>query len=312
MKELVVIVGPTASGKSELAVKLALRFGGEIVSADSRQVYKGLDIGAGKITKKEMRGVPHHLLDVASPKRIFTVVQYRRRALKAIKDIQKRGKLPFLVGGSPFYIYAVANGLLFPEVPPDKELRRQLEQYSAEKLYEKLQKLDPARAATLRQSSGQAKNKRRLIRALEIVFKTGKPVPELPQKPLPYPVLLLGIQRTQDELKKRIVKRLQRRFREGMVEEIQQLNKSGLSWKRLEELGLEYRYVAQYLQQKISRKEMEEKLEREIWKFSKRQMNWFKKDPRIRWIKDLKEAENLLRLSFEELFESGAGKFRIR
>ena len=291
---LITIVGPTASGKSALAVKLVRRFGGEIISADSRQVYKGLDIGSGKITKKEMMDVPHHLLDVASPTRTFSVDRYQKFAIKAIRSIQRRGKLPILVGGTPFYVYAVVDGYVFPEVKPNPKLRKELGQLSIGQLLEKLKKLDPRRVSTLRQSSGQEKNKRRLVRALEIVMTTGKPVPELKKAAPLFDVLMVGIRRSPEELKKRIRKRLLYRLAHGMVDEVEQLHKNGLSWKRLEEFGLEYCFVAQHLQGKISYKEMVDFIQKESEDFARRQMLWFKKDPRMHWISSYSEAERLV------------------
>lgn len=290
---LVAIIGPTASGKSALAVKLARKFNGEVISADSRQVYKGLDIGSGKATKKEMMGIPHYLLDVASPKRRFTVAQYQMLALQAIARIQKKGKLPLLAGGSPFYVYAVIDGLVIPEVKPSLKLRKELAKLSVQELIKKLKTLDPKRAQTLQQNSG-AKNARRVIRALEIVLKTGKPVPESQKKPLPYPVLMIGIKRSQEELKRRIRKRLFSRIKHGLIDEVKRLRKSGLPWKRLEEFGLEYRNVAQYLQGKITRQEMIERIQKESEHFARRQMQWFKKDSRIHWTKDQKEAKRFV------------------
>jgi len=303
MQKLIVILGPTASGKSELSIKLALRLcsgqakkrlgtkGAEIVSTDSRQVYKGLDIGTAKNTEKEMQGVPHHLLSIISPKSRYTVVQYQKTARKAIQDIQKRGKLPMLVGGSPQYVYAVIEGWIIPEVPPNLKLRKELERLSIEKLYKKLKRLDPQRAKTIEQ-----KNKRRLIRALEIVLSTGKPVLKLKKKPLAYPILFLGVSRSSEELKGRIKKRFLSMLKQGFLNEIEELRKNGLSWKRIESFGLEYREGAQYLQGKISKQEMTEKAIKAIQDFARRQMVWFKKDQRIHWIKNLKEAENLTRL----------------
>jgi tRNA dimethylallyltransferase len=302
MQKLIVILGPTASGKSALGVQLALRLrlgqakkkfgihGAEIISADSRQAYKGLDIGSGKITKKEMRGVPHHLLDIASPKRRFTVSQYRRLAMKAMASITRRRKLPILVGGSPLYIYAVTDGWVIPEVKPNVKLRKQLERLSTEQLLKKLQKLDPERARIIEQ-----KNPRRLIRALEIIMTTGKPVPQLQKHPLPYPVLFLGVKKSFQALGKLIEERLHKRLRAGMVKEVKALHASGLSWNRLEELGLEYRFVALYLQQKLSYQEMTKKLQGAIEDFSRRQMTWFKKDQRIHWIISPKACEALVR-----------------
>lgn len=303
-KKLIVILGPTASGKSDLAVEIALQIkkrklggfeGAEIISADSRQIYRGMDIGSGKITKKEMRGVPHHLLDVASPKRRFTVVQYQKLALKAIKNIQKRGKLSILCGGTGLYIQSLVDGLVIPKVPPDAKLRAELEKLSTEKLFEKLKKLDPRRAKNI-----DRHNRRRLIRALEIVIKTGKPVPQLEAK-LPegssasINVLQFGITQPKDRLKAKIKKRLLRRLKQGLVTEVKKLHRDGVSWKRLEEFGLEYRYIALYLQDKLTKREMIEKLEKEINQYAKRQMTWFSRDKRIYWIKNYKEAEKLAR-----------------
>ena len=282
-KKLIVILGPTASGKSELGVQLAKKFSGEIISADSRQVYKGMNIGSGKITKKEMQGIPHHLLDVCSPKRRYTVADYKKKASKTIQDIHKRDNLPFLVGGSPLYIYSVVDDWVIPEVPPNEKLRKKLEQYSTEELFKRLHKLDPKRAKTI-----ESKNKRRLIRALEIILSTKKPVPPLKTNTLSYSVLFLGTKKTQEELQKRISRRLNKRFKQGMIAEIKRLHSSGVPWKRLEEFGLEYRFIAQYLQKKLSLREMKIKLEKAIVDFSKRQMTWFKKDQRIRWTNDPK------------------------
>ena len=286
LKKLIVILGPTASGKSELAVRLAKKFNGEVISADSRQVYKGMDIGTGKITKKQMQNIPHHLLDVASPKRRFSVAQYRKLVLETLNKIFKKGKIPILCGGTGFYIQAVIDGIIIPEVKPDWRLRSDLEQLSTEELFNRLKKLDPKRAKTI-----DKKNRRRLIRALEIVIKTKKPVPVFKKEPLPYPVLILGIKKENEELKRLINKRLLKRLRQGMIEEVKKLRKSGVSWKRLEEFGLEYRFVAQYLQKKLKYDKMVNFLQKEIEHYAKRQITWFKKDKRIKWIKNQKGAE---------------------
>ena len=286
MQKLIVILGPTASGKTELAVKLAKKFNGEIVSADSRQVYKGLDVGTAKPMQKEKMSIPHHLLDVVSPKKRYTVVQYQKSARKAIQDIQKRGKLPHLVGGSPLYIYAILDGMMFPQVKPNAKLRSNFNLLSTAKLFQKLKKLDPRRAKTIEQ-----KNKRRLIRALEIILATGKAVPRLKREPLPYSVLLLGVSRSTQELKKRIKKRFLSMLKHRFLNEIKELRKQGLSWKRIEDFGLEYREGAQYLQGKISKQEMIEKAIKATEDFARRQMTWFKKDQRIRWTQNSKDGE---------------------
>ncbi len=290
-KKLIAILGPTASGKTDLSIKLAKKFDGEVVSADSRQVYKGMNIGTGKITKKEMQSIPHYLLDIVPPGRErFTVIQYQNLALKAINKILKKKKIPFLVGGTGFYIQAVVDGINIPEIKPDWKLRKKLEKKNIQELFKMLKKLDKRRAKTI-----ESKNKRRLIRALEIVIKTKKPVPLFKKKPPQFEMLMIGVKRNPEELKKRIRKRLLKRLKQGMLAEVKKLRKSGLSWKRLEEFGLEYRYISLYIQNKITKKEMIYRIQKESEHFAKRQMTWFKRDNRIKWIKNYKEAENLLK-----------------
>lgn len=268
--KIIAIVGPTAAGKSAFAVSLAKKINGEIVSADSRQVYKSLNIGAGKITKKEMGGVKHYMLDVASPSKTYTVADYKKDALKAIEKIISRGKTPIIVGGSGFFIDAVTKNIDFPEVPPNKKLRTSLAKLSLNKLQEKLKKLDPKRYKNI-----DTKNPVRLIRAIEIATKLGK-VPSKKSKPI-FEVETIYLDFPDKKLKARIHKRLLARMKMGMVNEAKKLHKNGLSWKRMEQLGLEYRYLARYLQNKISKEEMLVQLESEIWKYAKRQRTWFKK-----------------------------------
>jgi len=287
-KKLIVILGQTASGKSDLSIKLAKKFNAEIVSADSRQVYKGMNIGTGKISKKEMEGIPHHLLDVASPKRKFSVAQYKKLALKAIYSIHKKDKIPFLVGGTGFYIQSIVEGIIIPEVKPNWKLREKLEDKDVQELFKILEKIDLKRSKTV-----ERKNKRRLIRAIEIAETIGKS-PELKKKP-EFNVLILGIKKQTQDLNQLIRKRLLKRFKQGMVAEIKKLHKNRVSWKRLEEFGLEYRFIAQYLQEKIEYNEMVEKLQKEIEHFAKRQMTWFKRDKKIQWITNHKQAEKLLK-----------------
>ncbi len=307
--KIIVILGPTSSGKTDLSIKLAKKLDGEIISADSRQVYKGMNIGTGKVTKKEMAGIPHYLLDVANPKTRFSVAQYQKLALRAIKNIQNLpaqagknspptnfesqnkfgskkisnsklvgGKIPFLVGGTGFYIQSVADGIVIPEVKPDWRLRKKLEKLTTEQMFKKLKELDPKRAKSI-----DKHNPRRLIRALEIVLKSKRPVGSLSHSER-FKTLFLGIKKDQKELNGLIKKRLLKRLDEGMINEVKRLHKSGISFKRLEEFGLEYRYVAQYLQGKLNYNEMVTKLEKEIEHYAKRQMTWFKRDKRIHWI----------------------------
>lgn len=288
INKIIVILGPTASGKTSLSIKLAKKFNGEIISADSRQVYKGMDIGTGKITKKEMEGIPHYLLDVSNPKKRFTVSDYKKLADKAINKIFKKGKIPFIVGGTGFYIQSITDGFSIPQVEPDWNFRKKLEKQSAEKLFEKLEKIDPKRAENIDRS-----NKRRLIRAIEIVAKTKKPVPEIINSAPPFKILFIGIKKSKEELDNLIKIRLLERIESGMINEAKKLKKSGVSFKRMEELGLEYRYMALYLQKKITYEEFISRLQKEIEHYAKKQMVWFKRDKRIKWIKNCKEAEKL-------------------
>jgi len=293
-KKLIVILGPTASGKSELAVKLAKKLGGEIISADSRQVYIGLNLASGKIAKKEMNGIKHHCLDLVTPKTYFTAAQFKKCADKAIKEITKRGRVPIIAGGTAFYINAVTDKVQIPQVGPNWKLRRKLEKRSASELYLMLKKLDLRRARTIEQ-----KNKRRLIRAIEIVRSTGKPVPNIRIPSGDSDILFIGLSLPQEELKKKIKKRLDKRLKEQMIAEIKNLHNppagGGVSWRRLEELGLEPRWIARFLQGKISKNEMRDKIIRDTYKFVRHQMTWWKKDARIRWIRSQKDAWGLAR-----------------
>lgn len=289
--KLIVVLGPTAVGKTNLSIKLAKKFNGEIISADSRQVYRGMNIGSGKITKKEMEGIPHYLLDVANPKKRFSLAEYKQLADKAIEKIIKKKKNPFLVGGTGFYIQAVVDNIIIPEVKPDWNLRKILEKLTTKELFSLLKKKDRRRAIT---SNIDKNNRRRLIRALEIVLKTGKTVPDLQSKPC-FDVLMIGVNKSPEKLKKLIQKRLDKRLKNGMITEVKKLKKQGLSWKRLEEFGLEYKLIAQYLQNKISKEKMIERIQIESEQYAKRQMTWFKRDKRIHWIKNQKQAEKLIK-----------------
>ncbi len=270
LKKIIVVCGPTATGKSDYAVTLAKKINGEIISADSRQVYKGLNIGSGKITKREMKGVPHYLLDVANPKRVFSVMQYQRLATRAIKDILKRGKTPLICGGTGFYIDAVVYGQTLPAVKPNAILRKQLDKLSTQELAEKLQTLDTERYENI-----DIHNRVRLIRAIEIATILGS-VPKL-TRATQYDVEWIYLDFPDDVLKDRIHTRLLKRMKTGMVAEVTRLHDEGISWKRLESLGLEYRYLALFLQNKLSKTDMLTQLEMAIWHYAKRQRTWFKK-----------------------------------
>ena len=298
MTKIIAVVGPTASGKSALAVEIARLVGGEVISADSRQVYTGLDLGTGKVTKSEMCGIPHHLLNVADPKRAMSVVQYEQLATRAIRDILKRGKIPVLCGGTGLYVDAVLTTASFPAVPPNQTLRRQLEKLSAEKLFKKLQKLDPVRTSTI-----DAKNPRRLIRAIEIATALGSVPVRTPATPR-YNTLIIGTSLQKEKLEERIYARLLARMRRGMVAEARKLHEQGLSWKRMESLGLEYRFLSQFLQNKITKDELLYNLNIAIRQYAKRQIVWFKGNKNIKWfhtseqVKVLKFAQKFLKTNY--------------
>ena len=284
--KIIVILGQTSTGKSDFAVQIAKKVKGEIISADSRQVYKGMDLGTGKITKYEMQGIPHHLLDVANPKKVFSVSGYKKLADNKIKEILKRGKVPILCGGTGFYIDAVVNGTILPEVAPNAKLRAMLAKKSVVELFKMLKKIDASRDKNI-----DSKIPVRLIRAIEIAKALGK-VPKV-KSGTEYDALKIGLTLPDEVLKKRIYARLLARIKKGMLKEIENLHKSGVSWKRMNELGLEYRYGAMYLQGKITKKEMIEKLNTESWQYAKRQKTWFKRDKDTVWIDPRKNKEKL-------------------
>ncbi len=277
-QKLIVILGPTATGKSDLAVRLAKKCDGEVVSADSRQVYKGLDLGTGKITQKEMRGIRHHLLDVTSPSRVFSVADYKQQAEKALTTIFANNKLPIVAGGTGFYIDTLITDASLPSVPANKELRKQLSKKTAAQLFAMLKKKDPRRAGEI-----DPKNPHRLIRALEIVETLGR-VPSRKKKTKgKYDVLYIGLAFPAEKLKKRIRTRVIRRMKQGMVAEAKRLRTQGLSYRRMRELGLEYHYLADLLENKINKKEFVNLLSTAIWHYAKRQMTWFKRNKEITW-----------------------------
>jgi tRNA dimethylallyltransferase len=287
---VLVILGPTASGKSDLAVKLAKQFDGEIISADSRQVYKGLDVGSGKITQEEMQGVPHYLLDVADPRERFSASDFVREASRFLATICQSGKLPIVVGGTGFYIDALTGDVTLPEVPPNPILREELERKSAEELFEMILNQDPQRALTI-----DKHNKVRLIRALEIIEALGSVPTWTPgtnthksNESTNYNFIYIGLlpNDLEDRIYTRIIKRLPK-----MIEEAQSLYAQGLTYERMHELGLEYRYLAMLLQGQLTQDEMIEKLNIEIRKYAKRQMTWFRRNESIRWFKPGEHGE---------------------
>ncbi len=286
--KILIIVGPTAVGKSDLAVELAQKFNGEVISADSRQVYTGLDIGTGKITSEEMKGVPHHLLDVANPQDQFTVTQWRALAETAITDILARGKLPIICGGTGFYISTLIDDITLPDAPADQALRNELSTKTVPELFALLKQTHPERAQSMNQSDKN--NPRRLIRAIEIARHASQTSEGITPDARPlqvhessYDPLWIGINLPLLELHTKIQNRLEKRINQGMITEVQNLHDKGVSWERMEELGLEYRYIARQIQGTITLEKMREKLVTEINQYAKRQMTWFRRNKLIRW-----------------------------
>ncbi len=301
--KVIVILGTTASGKTDLALALAKKFNGEIISADSRQVYRGMDIGTGKELEKfkikdsrlKIQVIPYHLIDVVSPKAQFSVARYQKLAYRAFDDILRRGKVPIVCGGTGLYIDAVTKGFKFGTLRimnyELKKIRKKLDKMPLLQLLPRLRKIDLKTYRII-----DKKNRRRIQRALEIYYETG--IPKSKQQhinPPPYEFFKIGITFPRDELEKRILQRLEKRLQRGMASEVKKLHNHGVSWKKLESFGLEYRWVSRYVRGIILREEMKENLLKDIIYFAKRQMTWFRRDETIHWIHKTKDAERLTR-----------------
>lgn len=291
--KVIVILGTTASGKTALGIKLAKKLNGEIISADSRQVFKGMDIGTGKDLVDYSKGtkkVPYHLIDVVDPNTEFNLLKYLELVNSALADIISRKKLPIIVGGTGLYLQALVDGYSLIAHAPDPLRRKELESYNVPKLFGILEKFKPEFARNLNNSDKN--NPHRLIRYIEIVEQGERPDNKI--KDNPYQFLLLGVTWTDDILRERINKRLNDRLKEGIIMEVEKLQASGVSWIRLNSFGLEYRFIAQYLQEKLSYDEMVEKLGIAIYRFAKHQKTWFKRwekqGRRIDWVEDFAEA----------------------
>ncbi len=275
--KVLAIVGPTASGKTSLSIELAKHFNGEVISVDSRQVYRGIDLCSGKVTKEEMSGVPHHLLDVVDLTDTYTAADFTRDAAAALLTIQNRGRLPILVGGTFFYLNALLGRTSTPAVPPNATLRAELEALPPETLHKRLVLLDPARAASIDQ-----KNPRRLVRAIEVATALGAVPPVSTTEP--YDVLTLGIQLDRQSLHHNIHTRIIDRLEAGMVAEVEALLAQGVTHERLESLGLECRYLSRYLRGELTYEAAIADLEIKTRQFAKRQMTWLKRDATIHWV----------------------------
>ena len=306
--KIIVICGPTASGKSDAAISLAKKIDGEIISADSRQVYKRLNLGSGKVLKDKSssisnnqfpitkhneiyfsEGVIHHLIDVANPEEDFNVSHFKKAAEEAVEKIIKKNKVPIICGGTGFWISSFVDNVVMPEVKPNEKLRSELGKKSNQELFEILAKQDPKRAKNI-----DNQNPVRLIRAIEIATTLGK-VPQKINSEQKYDFLQIGIDVPREILNEKIKKRLDDRFTQGMLLEVENLLEDGVSPRWLERIGLEYRWLARYKQNKISFEEMKQKLYFDIIHYAKRQMTWFGKDQRIIWTNDKTKILELVR-----------------
>ncbi len=275
LPKLIVIAGTNASGKSGLGIELAAHYGGEVVSADSRQVFRGLDLGSGKITPQEAKGVPHHLIDVCNAGDFFSMADFQRLAYEAIDDIPARGKIPFLVGGTGLYVAAVADGYELSDRMPDLAYRAELEKLATEELYAMLRKAVP-------DTDVEPRNRNRVMRLLEKLHDGDDVTPS--KKPR-YETLRLGVTWERDVLRRRIDERLERRLQQGMIEEVRGLLESGVSEEFMIKLGLEYKFITQYLRGDYAAlEEMTDLLATAIKQFAKRQMTWFRRDSAIQWL----------------------------
>ena len=287
---LIVVLGPTASGKTKIAIKLAKDFNGEIISADSRQIYRGMNIGTDKISPLETQGIPHYLIDIVNPDEEFTLAQYKELAIKTIREIQERKKLPFLVGGTGLYIQAITDNLEIPTVPPDAKLRSNLERIDQKKLVEMLKKLDPVGAKKI-----DLNNPRRIIRALEVCLKTGQPFSSQTRKGKRlFKIIEIGLNPPREKLYQKIDQRVDWMIENGLINEVKSLlkkyppNLPAFS-------GIGYQEIIQYLQGKITLEESIQQIKFHTHQYARRQITWFKKDQKIKWVKNLIEAREIIK-----------------
>jgi tRNA dimethylallyltransferase len=284
MNRLVAIVGPTAIGKSRLALRLARTFGGEIVNADSRQVYRYMDTGTAKPTPEELALVPHHLINITNPDESFSLAQYQELAYRAINDIHQRRKLPLLEGGSGLYVWTVVEGWQIPRVPPRPELRKKLEAKAAaigaEKLYQELVAIDPAAAQKI-----DPRNIRRVIRALEVYEQTSTPFSRLQRKQAPpFASLIIGLTCDRAELYRRIDERVDRMMAQGLVREVEKLVKMGYDFTLSAMSTIGYKQIGMHLRGELSLEEAVQQVKYETHRFVRHQYAWFRlKDDRIKW-----------------------------
>lgn len=309
------IVGPTSSGKTLLGIRLSKQFGGEIVNADARQVYREFDIGTGKPIggKRTSKGgrsmylfqdIPHYLMDYLPPSDLLTVAEWREKAMTAIRGIRDRGHIPLVVGGTGLYIQALVDNYQIPEVPPQDSFRKAMEGKTLPELVALLLRLDPAAEKLV-----DIKNPRRVLRALEVATFTGKPFTE--QKGAAKPVidpLLIAIKREREELRERIDQAVEAYVEAGWLDEIRRLHKSGIAWDAPAMTSIGYRELGAYIRGESTLEQAIEKTKRATWQYAKRQLTWFKRDQRIHWVKDEDEAEKLVAKWLKARAKSGTSK----
>ena len=291
--KIIAVVGPTASGKTALALSLAKKYNGEIISADSRQIYRDMDIGTSKLAPSEQENIPHHLLDIKDPDEEYTVADYKHDAIATIEDIFRRGKLPILAGGTGLYVDAVLDNLDIPKTKADPELRASIEKDIAENglaaVFKKLVERDPEAACIV-----DAKNPRRVVRALEVAISTGEPFTAQRKKNAPlFDALKIGVNPPPEVLRERINLRVDLMLQDGLVNEVESLvKKYGATCATFDAIG--YREIIDYLAGRSSLEQAADIIKHNTWHYAKRQITWFKKDKNIQWITDQKEPEKLV------------------
>lgn len=300
LDKLVVLVGPTASGKTNWALRLAKKFNGEIISADSRQIYKKMTIGTAK-EKGEWRrqglhrayfigDIPHHLIDFLDPGKTFTMAEYKNKSVKIARAVLKEDKIPFIVGGTGLYVYSVVENLQIPKISPNKKLRDGLEEKTCQELMDWLKKLDSKTASAV-----DPNNKRRIIRALEVCILSGAPFSEQQQKGEPlFDIIQIGIDVPRELLYERIDTRVQGMFDHGLLREVEDLMKQKYSWELPSMSGIGYKQFKDYFDGKVTLRQAKENLQRDTRHYAKRQLGWFKRDKKIKWVKEYEEAEKLV------------------
>lgn len=300
--KVIVICGPTASGKTSLSIEVAKKFDGEIISCDSMQIYKEMNIGTAKPTVEEMQGIPHYMLDFVLPSERYSVADFKEAATDRIEDILKREKVPIIVGGTGLYVDALTKNITYPEIEIDLEYRKQLEELikenGLESLYEEAKKIDEKAMQTISKN-----DKKRIMRVLEIYHQTGKTKTQLESEsrltPPPYEYIVFAINMEREKLYERINKRVDIMIDQGLIEEVEALTKKYEEFPTAMQ-GLGYKEVVSYLKKEITKEEMIEKLKMETRRYAKRQLTWFRKDENIKWIDGLAPLEQNIQCILEE------------